>query len=129
MTWRASCDLGDEAVPRAAGRSGFWPHYLDDDGVRINIPALSFEDASGQGPPSNFLDLLLKMTAAGGNCDKISRECFTALAADAHRLAALRRLLAEQDRTEQFNRRFARALGSNLRRVRMEKFLGQAWAR
>ncbi|HUG38904.1 MAG TPA: alpha/beta fold hydrolase [Longimicrobiales bacterium] len=119
--WRGSCDLGETAVPRIGPRVPWRPHFLDDETVRIDVPALRFiwPASASRSMDVRRLDRVPQLAAAEPSCDgeAAAREYFIALAADQERLAALRQALTESDPSLAMDSAMVRAFGPNLRTV------------
>jgi parallel beta-helix repeat protein len=124
MYWRGTCDLGagDDAIARTGPRAPWRPHFLYDDAVRIDIPALRFfaPRIESRSVDLRRLDRLARIAASDHCGDQVARDFFTALATDEERVAAIRQVLTEGDLSLAVHRATGRAFGTNLRTVTME---------
>jgi parallel beta-helix repeat protein len=126
------CWMGEEAYHRSAPRLLYRPHFVDDNELRIGVPAISFthprDFAAGAGD-TEFLDLTLQMATGvdpgGGYCHpatiRMSVEYLTALANEPERLAEVRALVPTREERKGYAEAFERAFGPNLRIVRLEQ--------
>lgn len=119
--WRGSCDLGETAVARIGPRAAWRPHFLEEETVRIDIPALRFfwPGSTLRSMDLRRLDRVEQMAASEPACDgeAAAREYFAALAVDEARLAELRHAFTASDRSVAMDSAMARAFGSKLRTV------------
>jgi pimeloyl-ACP methyl ester carboxylesterase len=124
MYWRGTCDLGagDDAIARTGPRAPWRPHFLYDDAVRVDIPALRFfaPQIESRSVDLRRLDRLARIAASDHCGDQVARDYFIALAADEERVAAIRQVLTEGDLSLAVHRATGRAFGTNLRTVTME---------
>jgi pimeloyl-ACP methyl ester carboxylesterase len=116
---RSACDLEEEAVARTAPRAPWRPHFLYDEGARIEIPALRIVLPDRPAHSLWRLERLVARAAAAPgqplSCDPEAQEYFAALLADEERVSALRRALTEADPSVAVNETMERAFGANLR--------------
>jgi pimeloyl-ACP methyl ester carboxylesterase len=122
MYARGTCDLGNTPtarVARVAPRATWRPHFLDDEAVRINVPALRFSAPQFENRSLSLrrLDRVERIAASDHCGDEVSRIYFRELAADAARVGALRQALTEGDVSLQLLHAMERAFGADLRTV------------
>lgn len=123
MSMRGACGPG-EHVGLFRPRRSYRPHFIDDESIRIDVPTLDFVNREGGRLPAqyDYLTSTLALAASDDWCDPVSKAYFAQLAQDETQLTAIRKELAEAHDSKVYTEAFFRALGSNLRLVRLEAF-------
>jgi pimeloyl-ACP methyl ester carboxylesterase len=121
MAIRTACDWDEETRGRETQRDGYRPHFIDDPGFRIAVPALSFANAAGTRYPADFdlLGFFLRGGATREWCDPAAKAYFSALAADTARADELRSRMADRAGAAHLAA-FERAFGSQMTVLRLD---------
>ncbi|HUE76347.1 MAG TPA: alpha/beta fold hydrolase [Longimicrobiales bacterium] len=118
---RGSCDLEERGIALVGARTSWRPHFLDDETVRIDVPALRFTHPVSHRRSMDLqrLDRLDATAAEEPGCPGHARslEYFRALAADPARRAALREALEASDLSVPIDEGIERAFGASMRTV------------
>lgn len=117
---RGACDLEERGIALVGARTSWRPHFLDDETVRIDVPALRFTHPDHRRSMDlQRLDRLDAIAAWEPECPghAQSLEYFRALAADPARRAALREALEASDVSVPIDEGIERAFGASMRTV------------